>query len=253
MSNKTRQQLDDGIDRHRAAEKAIKAYGTRVGKNLAKKCPSPNRPDDFDSILAADGLAAIMNQLVHRSWDPGDGLLTIEWAVTRLLTLRFEDYIPRLLQIYDRLVERDIVSKEKEMDWNDLDNSTYVISTHSSKDESLKVFVSTTQCTNYLFIIRQSRWNTDVHVRQFWAKTKRCVWDGDAQHTLAWFIKKRFNVEYGDFRDTGYVLSYNCYHINYADVNCRHAKIEQSHNHWPQISYCMLNIDFLYQQLFSPE
>ncbi len=261
------------VEKYSQKIKSAIAYGIRAANTLKVKCPCDPRkssggvvlPKDYDSTVSYHGLAAMLNQFVHREWTgEGDGLQSIEWAIDRLLYLRFIDYVPKLLSIYDKLVERNILSKSA-VTWNDVDSKTFYIPTLEKGPlgkKELKIFVSTTQNIDYLFIIDVGQFGTDIHVRRFWDKSKKSTMTNDwyDQHrTLKWFESHHWRLKYEDARDDGYILTHKPNfglgaHFprssSYMD-NDHFCKIDAGHHYWTRISSCMLEIDFMYTQFVT--
>lgn len=168
------------------------------------------------------------------------GLLHLSWALDHYWGLVARDIIlPTANAVYDQLVKKDLSEKNK-LITNDADDRVYFI---PSKDK--KVWVHTSQCYDFLYIIKNNT-EQDLHIRRIfrtWRKDsstsikdlignfKLALQNADTlgeynddhyrysnRPSLEAYRKIDFQIPYtknqngarfyGDFRDGGYVLSY---------------------------------------------
>jgi hypothetical protein len=202
---------------------------------------------DFDQEAAVNHFFNRQCGILHLNW-----FLDAYWTkVTK------EIFIPGLLAIYDKLVEKGI-AEGNDTHWGDADGKLYYI---PNKDR--KVIVFTTQCRDYLFILSPiecveyfpdapegerigERYEShSLHIRRIWrpyepgdiynlkeiksnlkkmldsVETLEQYTDDFSQYpqrpSLELYRKINFNLDkyqesprfYGDFRDSGFILSYN--------------------------------------------
>lgn len=146
-----------------------------------------------------------------------------------------KEFLPCAEKIYQYLNTHKI-TEDKKIDFNDLDDSMWFIP-HKDK----KIFVHTSQNLDSVFIID----GLDFHIRRIYRDFSNYSWltaedltdinkilehvptltechDDHYQYSqrpsLNAFVKDDFEMKYKDFRDPGYILSYNSYYAKYGQA-----------------------------------
>ena len=168
--------------------------------------------------------------------------LYLEWTVGSFVGQKLLDNIDNMLTIYNTLVEHGC-TEDTAHDWNDGDNKLFYIPV-----DGKRVWCAISQNTRYVFIMdwNETLGVTDIHVRRYWDAVKpaidgswemkdrakynehgfeRAVRDADwlkerwsdniwdnlsvDRPDLQWWKDCDFKPQYGDCRDSGYVMSLN--------------------------------------------
>lgn len=176
------------------------------------------------------------------------GPLNLEWAIDAYWGKVVKEVLrPTIVDIYHALVNRNITEDNK-IYTNDADSATYYI-----PHQTRKVFVSTTQSRDFLYVYEEDKFRPSLHVRRIWREAtsnklhyKPSVMLKDIQSainhadhlsefadTTAQYVmrpglqyykeidfaipsdedkyvgkNKSLRRTFGDFRDPGYVLSF---------------------------------------------
>lgn len=167
--------------------------------------------------------------------------LYLEWTVGSFVGQKLLLNIPRLERIYDLLADRGN-DERNTFNWNDADNDLFYVSNTPS---NVKVWCATAQRTRYMFILEHEEGvgTVGIHVRRYWDSLKAPVdkWDREDRDEynkggfelavknaannsdtwsdnllgnryvqrpdFQWWRDCKFDPEYKDCRDEGYVMS----------------------------------------------
>lgn len=199
-----------------------------------------------------------VDEIAKSVYEARSGTLHLEWVVDAYWGLVAENTIlPQVKAIHQELVKKNH-TEEKPFRHNDADNIAFFI---PQEDNKLVLIDHGGESRNFLYVIKtESKKNYDtnkyeetsaIHIRRYWDKfDKEKTWepkeecaDDKKQYpsrpSLDLYKEINFEINYdgskksklrcyGDFRDNGYILSYNNYHLNYFKKENRGVHVEGS-------------------------
>lgn len=185
--------------------------------------------------------------------EPKNGCpLYLEWAVGAFVGQKLLENLDDILTVHDILVKHGCTDDDqRQYEWNDGDNHLFYVPTG---DETLKVWCATSQNMRYMFIMNcNDEGVTEIHVRRYWdpIQEPHDKWGREEREEykkkgyplavknadwlqqyfsdnllgnqyvqrpdLQWWKDHKFDPEYGDCRDDGYVMSMRIASIGYGE------------------------------------
>ena len=186
--------------------------------------------------------------------EPKNGVpLYLEWTAEAFVGAKLLENLDDILTVHDILVKYGCDDNQhKQYEWNDGDNRLFYLPTG---DETKKVWCSTSQNMRYMFIMNWNPelGVTQIHVRRYWdpIKEPHDKWDREEREEyrkkgyplavknadwlkqyfsdnlldnryvdrpdLQWWKEHKYDPQYGDCRDRGYVMSMRIASIGYGE------------------------------------
>jgi len=242
-------------------------------------------PNSQRNLAAPDMLASAISH-----FDLSDRFemaqLYLEWTVEAVVGNKLLGCAPDLLKIWELLVDNNQF-EDNRFEWNDMDNHLFAI---RETPPNKKVWCATSQNTRYMFIldVHETLGITDIHIRRYWdaVEAPRDDWDiedrdkyaelgfeyavkqADGLRTeysdnllenpyvdrpdLQWWKDCDYEPQYGDCRDSGYVMSMNLSRLDYG----QRPRVDRAIYHMSDIKCVSLDIScalMILTEEFAPD
>ncbi len=206
-----------------------------VGTDLAVKLKSLDFGTEGQSI-AIGAFLDYMTRNLGIERDRDHERLLIDWSLNQFWTYEIDRHLPKFNRIYNWLDKHNATQKDP-LVWGDADASAWI---EKVKDSSRKIVVFISHCTCrddnvYLFILDGPPMWQRFHIRTCWPKLKRGVkgkhkgWDYVEHPSLALYRREKFEPQYRDSRDKGYVLTFEHMFSKEADIEFKKVDCGLSH------------------------
>lgn len=219
-------QLTASLKKYDESQALAESLGHYVAGILQRRWPQGT--DNWSTFIAS--LLSSMNE------DRGCQDLLIQWSLERFAGLVFRTHLPRVMEVAAKLRSLQYTKSDR-FTFNDLDNHAWLIP-HKTKH----LYLLESQSRLKLVIINDQEFVTEIHVRRIWFR-----FDEDRNSVfkrllpLSWYGKHDWKPDYGDFRDPGYVASFEEYKMKSMN---RIQQIEGAHYYWHELSNFLMDVDF---------
>jgi len=218
-SKKELDELSARIDQWESKHACARGLGTHVAQVLQRKWTNDT---DIWSSAIAQIFIEVEDDMGSRR---GCRNLLLRWTLEKLTGMMIMKALPDIHNVYQMLKSLRYTENDP-LVFNDLDNKAWWIPA-----ENKKVFVMQSQCRFKLVIIDSNLIMDRIHVRRLWYKWDEERNSGCKFRTLKWFKDNNWKPTYGDCRDEGYVLSYEC--MTYG-TKTNKGKVDRGNHYEPQ-------------------
>lgn len=207
--------------------------------------------------------------------EPKNGCpLYLEWTAEAFVGQKLLENLDDILAVHTMLVKYGCDDNQhRQYEWNDGDNNLFYIPTG---DETKKVWCATSQNTRYMFIMNcvAELGVTQIHVRRYWdpIKEPHDKWDRKEREEyhekgyplavknadwlkqyfsdnllgnqyvdrpdLQWWKEHKYDPQYGDCRDRGYVMSMRVATLGYGE----RARVDRAIYFMPDIKTAFFEV-----------